>query len=51
MNDEKHGKGTEEWEFGKISYVGDFKDGQNTGKGVLSFNGSKYEGDFVNGKF
>ena len=51
MNDEKHGKGTEEWEFGKISYVGDFKDGQKTGKGVLSFNGSKYEGAFVNGKF
>jgi hypothetical protein len=51
VNDEKHGKGKEEWDFGKISYVGDFNNGQKTGKGSLSFNGSKYEGDFVDGKF
>lgn len=32
--DEKHGKGKEEWKFGAESYIGDFLKGEKTGKGI-----------------
>jgi len=39
------------WNRGQIVYIGDFVNGQKTGKGKFEFDGSSYEGDFVEGKF
>ena len=51
-NDLPHGFGRETWDFGKISYTGNFYKGQKTGRGRFEWeNGSYYEGEFENGNF
>jgi hypothetical protein len=50
-NDLQHGKGLELWDFNSIKYVGDFDQGQKTGKGKFEFEGSTFEGDFLQGQF
>ena len=34
-----------------MTYNGDYKNGEKTGKGKFECDGSIYEGDFVDGKF
>uniref|UniRef100_A0A7S3MWI8 Uncharacterized protein n=1 Tax=Strombidium inclinatum TaxID=197538 RepID=A0A7S3MWI8_9SPIT len=51
INDVYHGHGKETWDYNSISYEGDFKEGQKTGKGKFDFEGNSYEGDFINGQF
>ena len=48
-NDMQHGKGTEVWDFNKIKFQGDFVNGKKSGKGRFEFEGSTYDGDFVDG--
>lgn len=49
LNDMYHGKGTEQWNFNKIIYTGDFVEGKKTGKARFEFEGNFYEGDFLEG--
>jgi len=43
-----HGKGTA---IGRDKYVGDFRDGELSGKGIYTWaNGNRYEGDYRDGK-
>lgn len=50
LNDVYHGKGCETWNYNSIKYVGDFKEGQKTGKGRFEYDNNSYEGDFVEGQ-
>lgn len=50
-NDLYHGRGTEQWDFNKIVYTGEFVQGQKTGQGKFEFEGNTYEGYFIDGKF
>lgn len=36
VNDVRNGKGTEVWDNEKNKYVGEFKEGKKTGKGVYT---------------
>ena len=49
VEDLQQGKGVEIWDYNKIKDTGDFVDGQKTGKGKFEFEGSTYEGDFIDG--
>ena len=49
INDLQNGHGVESWNNGKMKYSGDFVEGKKTGKGKFEFEGSTYEGDFVDG--
>jgi hypothetical protein len=49
LQDAYHGKGTEQWNYNKIIYNGDFVNGLKTGHGKFEFDGNLYEGEFVDG--
>jgi len=51
LNDMYHGKGTEQWNYNKIVYTGDFVEGKKTGQARFEFEGNFYEGDFLEGQF
>lgn len=51
VNDQQHGMGTESWNFDRIKYVGEFREGKKTGQGKFEFDGGYYEGEFEDGKF
>lgn len=51
-DDIQHGDGEETWnDEGNMKYTGQFDNGKKTGTGRFEFEGSYYEGDFVEGQF
>ena len=50
-NDLQHGHGIELWDYNKIKYIGQFINGKKTGKGKFEYEGSTYDGDFLDGQF
>jgi hypothetical protein len=50
--DKQHGHGNETWsDNGTMKYDGQYQQGSKTGKGKFEYEGSVYDGDFIDGKF